>query len=363
MKDDRAYSTTMDALLFLIMVSVCAVIMSPVILGHSMERTSTDRNMRELAAAALVTMETEKVDYFEYRILGDVADQIASLGGVNVTNDFLYREVARSVLGRGSRHRTAMDLAADDAACQFVMRNGNDTLRLNPLTAEYDQQAKQLADKMIRSRIDERYGYEFTLRWIPFTGVPLEGSVTAGRPHPPGAMSVQTFVTMPYTTDITMDRLRQMNEHDLSYINRSIDRYRADGDSVKLRSDLGQALQRCLANTTRAEVDEIWNHTLGSPRATDECIDPAAALEVFSTNETLKDGLANRPAAIGEEAIIQLVVRNNQESMDALATSCIDGIVQNGDDYSVVEHMILSWLRTRYEPSRARATMAVWVGA
>ncbi|WP_424357851.1 DUF7284 family protein [Methanocella sp. MCL-LM] len=362
MRSDRGYSTAMDALLFLIMVSACAVILSPVIMGHGMERTSTDRNMRELATAALVTMETEKVDYFEYRILGDVADDIAAFGGINSTSDFLYQEVTRAVLGRGSRHRTAMDLAADDAACQFVLRNGNDTLRLNPLTAGYDHQTKLLVDRIVRSRVDERYGYEFTLRWMPFTGVPLEGSVTAGRPHPPGAMSVQTFITMPYTTDITISSLRELNRHDLAAIDRSIAEYRSNNDSAKLQGDIRQSLQRCLTNTTRAEIQEIWANTLGSQRSTDERIDPAAALEVFSTNESAAGGPTIDVAGLGEDAILQTVVMHNRESMDVLAASYVDRIERNGDDYPAVEHSILSWLRSRYEPSRARATMSMWVG-
>ncbi|CAJ35786.1 DUF7284 family protein [Methanocella arvoryzae] len=362
MKDDRAYSTTVDALLFLVMVSACAVILSPVIMGHSMERASTDRNLRELATAAIVTMETEKVDYFEYRILGDVADQIATYGGINATNDFLYKEITRSVLGRGSRHRTVMDLAAEDAACQFVMRYGNDTLRLNPLTTEYDQQIRLLVDKAVRSRVDQRFGYEFTLRWMPFAGVPLEGSVTAGRPHPPGAMSIQTFVTMPYTTKITMAGLRNLNEPDLASINESIVAYRSDNDSAKLQAGIHESLQRCLANSTRAEVQEIWGNTLGSPRAEDRRIDPASALEAFSTNPTSADTHALDVRSMGEDAIVQAVVFQNRDSLNALAASCAAEIVQNGSDYPAIEQKILSWLLTRYEPSRARVTMSVWVG-
>jgi hypothetical protein len=359
---DRGYSTTMDALLFLVMVSTCAVIMSPVIMGHGMERASTDRSLRELAASALVCMETERVDYFEYRILGDLADQIAAAGGVNTTNDFLYREVTRSVLGRGCRHSTVMDLAADDAACQFLLCSGNDSLRLNPLTTEYDRQAKLLADQAIRSRIDQRYGYEFTLRWMPFTGVPLEGNITAGKPHPPGAMSVQTFVTMPYTTNITNVYLGMLNKPDLEAINRSIAEYRLDEDRDKLETDTRQSIQRCLANSTRAEVHEIWNNTLGSGRANDRRVDPASTLEAFSTGEVSTDQLMADAVSLGEDAIVQMIVVQNQDSMNALVESCVAGVEQNGDEYDDVEFSVLSWLHSRYEPSRARVTLSVWVG-
>lgn len=359
---DRGYSTTMDALLFLVMVSACAVIMSPVIMGHSMERTSADRGMRELAASTLVSMEAERIDYFEYRIMGDLADQIAAAGGVNVTNDFLYREVTRSVLGRGSRHRTAMDLAAEDAACQFLLHSGNTSLRLNPLTAEYDRQARLLADQAIRSKIDPRYGYEFALRWVPFAGVPLEGNVTVGRPHPPGAVSVQTFITMPYTTNITTAYLQDLNEPDLEAINHSLAEYREDNDADKLEVDISKSIRRCLANSTRAEVHEIWNNTLGSGRAGEGRVDPSSTLKAFSADEVRTDQFMAAAVSFGEDAIVQMIVGQNQDSMNGLVAACLSGVEQNGDDYRDVECRVLSWLHSRYEPSRARVTLSVWVG-
>lgn len=362
MTDDRGYSTTMDALLFLVMVSACAVIMSPALLGHSAERASADRGMRELAASTLVSMETEKVDWFEYRILGDVADQIALLGGINATNDLLYREVSKAVLGRGSRHKTPMDLAAEDAACQFLLRRGDQAIRLNPLTGEYDRETRSLIDKAIRSRIDSRYGYEFTLRWVPFTGVPLEGNVSLGRPHPPGAMSVQTYVTMPYTTNITVEYLEKVNRGDLEAINRSIAAYQADQDRQELRAGIRQSLHRCLENTTREDVREIWGNTLGSDRASDSRADPSLALESLSTNETLNRQLSARVVCVGEDAIVRMVADQNAESLDALAESCAASSEHGGPCYSVVQARILSWLQSRYEPSRARVALFVWVG-
>jgi len=360
--DDRAYSTTMDALLFLLMISVCAVIMSPVITGHGAERASADRSLRELASSTLVSLEVEKVDYFEYRILGDLADQIASWGNINVTNDYLYGEVTRSVLGRGTRHRTVMGLAAENAACQFVLHIADHPLRLNFLTVEYDRETNLLIEKTIRSRIDQRYGYEFTLRWAPFTGVPLEGSVETGRPHPPGAMSVQTFVTMPYTTNITSEYLQKVNDGDLEAINSSIAAYRIDKDRLKLHSSISQSLEQCLENTTREAVGEIWTNTLGSGRATDERIDPALALGVFSNNETLNGELTPNVASLGEDAIVRIVVESNRESLDAFTTSCMYDI-EAGADYPEVLPPILTWLHSRYDPSRARATISVWVGS
>jgi len=109
---EDGYSTIMDAILFLALVAVSAAIMSPAITGHATEQSMADRSLRELSASTLISLESEKVDFFEYRVLGDVADTIAGAGGINATSDILYRDVTKAILGRGNRHRTVMDIAA-----------------------------------------------------------------------------------------------------------------------------------------------------------------------------------------------------------------------------------------------------------
>lgn len=363
MTSSCGYSSIVDAILFLFFVSLCAVALSPVILGHAPERAASDRYMREQATDILVSLETSRVDYFEYRILGDVADSIASQGGINASNDWLYREMTRALLGRGSRHKTPMDIAAEDAACQFAVRYGGNVTRLNLLTGDFDRAAHSLIDRSIRQKLDSRYDYEYTLRWTPFTGVPLEGSVTAGKPHPPGAVSTATFVTMPYTTNLTSSYLEMVNSADLDSMGASIDRYETDHDRATLEAGIRSSIEGCLRNTTREITGEIWNNTLGSTTAKDARLDPSTVLLSFSGNKTFNDEVLSHTGEAGEALIENIVLVSNAPVIESLSVTLAENIDSGSMNKSEVRVKTLAWLQSRYEPSRARVTISIWVSS
>jgi hypothetical protein len=355
---EDGYSTIMDAVLFLALVAISAVIMSPAITGHATEQSMADRSLRELSADTLISLESEKVDFFEYRVLGDVADTIAKACGINATNDILYTDVTKAVLGRGNRHRTAMDIAAGDAACQLLAGTG--ALRLNPVTTEYDRAATELIDRSVRSKLDSRYEYEFTLRWAPLAGIPFGGEVKAGRPHPAGAVSSSTIVTMPYTTNITMTSLENVNACDLDAVYQSLKEYNTDADSVRLRQNVRQACERCLRNTTGRIVDEIWTNTLGA-FIEDSRLSPVAILKRFSGNETLNGQALIFINNTGMGLIADLAIANNADALDRLSVVIADGLADGSMDIGGARSTVLAWLRSRYTPSAAVATMSVWV--
>lgn len=355
---EDGYSTIMDAVIFLALVAVSAAIMSPVITGHATEQSMADRSLRELSASTMISLESEKVDFFEYRVLGDVADTIANAGGINATNDILYMDVTKAVLGRGNRHRTAMDIAAGDAACQFL--SGTGALRLNLITTEYDRAATELIDQSIRAKLDSRYGYEFTLRWTPLVGVAFGGEVKAGRPHPACAASSGTTVTMPYTTNITVISLGIANARDLDMLNQSLQEYNIDADSVRLRKNVGQICERCLRNTTGLIVDEIWANTLGS-FIEDSHLSPVRILKQFSRNETFNNRALVFINNTGKGLIADLAIANNRDALDQLSDDMAGGLADGTTDVDGARNTLLSWLKSRYMPSSAVATISVWV--
>jgi hypothetical protein len=360
---EEGFSTIMDAILFLALVCACAVILGRAVEGNVTERSAADRGLRALAADALCSLEMERVDYFEYRVLGDVADKIAAAGGVNATEDILFKDVAKVLLGRGNRHRTVLDIAAGDAACQFLIQQGDVTVRANPLTADYDRELAGLVDDAVRSSLDSRYQYEFDLRWSPLAGIPLAGEVKAGRPCPAGAVSSSVQVSMPYTTGITRSMLEQVNEPDLEDIDRSLGRYDSDGDASGLRQSLRTAIAGCLKNTTVLALEEIWDNTLGGTASLNGSDNPWNVLKRFvdggspeaavapGLNISLKD-LADSMADIYYRA-------EAGDLADEIAGGFTDGRLDRED----VRGMVLDWLKARYEPSSAIATISVWTGA
>jgi hypothetical protein len=360
---DSGYSTVMDAILFLVLVGVCAVILGPAVSGHVTERAASDRGLRERAADTLCALETDQADYFEYRVLGDVADRLAAAGGVNASGDILYKDVAKALLGRGNRHRTVMDIAAGNAASQFFIEYGDTKIRANPVTGEYDLAVSALVDSAVRSVLDSRYRYEFALRWTPLAGVPLVGEVRAGTPCPAGAASLSLRISMPYMTGITRSLLERITEPDLEVIDSSVDQYRADGDVTSLRQNLGTAIERCLKNSTALALGEIWNNTLGSSATGNGSSNPLNTLKRLidgKTPDTVEVMGLNFSAKDLAGSLADLYYRTEAYG---LAEDLVSGIADGRLDSEDAHRIVIDWLKARYDPSSAVATVSVWTGA
>ena len=358
--DERAYSTIIDAIVFLAMVSVCAVILGSAISSVERGRAETDMSMQKLASSTLESMETVKVDYFQYRILGDRADQIAQACGIDPQAK-LYKDTANAVLGRGNRHKTVMELAAEDAACQFTLRHGNDTLKLNPLTGDYDRQTSSLVDSFARGRIDSRYGYQFSLRWAPFSGVPLEGSVVSGKTPPEGAASASSYVTMPFVTKINKSVIEAATKPDLADIENATAEYRTNGDLDAFKKKIRPSLERCLKNSSTLMVEEVWNDTIGQKIPDSDVRNPLKMLASFSGEDSAVNTILANQSFDAEATICDMIVSCNSDGLDRLAGTIANGVSDGSMDDEEERSLILTWMQSRYNPSRATATMSVWV--
>jgi len=360
---DDGYSTIIDAIMFLAMVSACALILSPAIAGGERQEAAADSGLRAMASSCLASLESGRVDYFEYRILGDRVDSIAGQCGID-PGAWLYREATKAVLGRGNRHKATMEIAAEAAACQFTIRIENSTMTLNPLTGEYRSAVQGAVERQVRVGLDERYGYHFSLRWVPFAGVPFEGSVDSGVPEPEEAASASTLVTMPYRTDVTGSRIEEAIAPELADIGNATREYRAGGPETVYRERLKAGLSGSLKKSSRPMVEEVLGNTLYEVLPANDVGNPLGMLATFSDNDTVSAGpvLLNATPDL-ESLLCDMVVRYNAEPLEALADKIVEGVDDGTIGPGEERDIIVRWLCTRYNPSMARATLSVWVTA
>ena len=358
---DAGYSTIIDAILFLAMISACALVLSTVIAGGARQQAVADSSLRATASSCLASLETARVDYFEYRILGDRIDAVAESCGID-PGAWLYRDVTKAVLGRGNRHKTAMETAAEAAACRFTMCLGGCAVTLNPMTGDYAGAVGNAIDGQVRERLDSRYAYNFSLRWVPFAEVPFEGSISCGKPVPPGAASASTLVTMPYRTNVTASSIGEAISPELADIDNASGEYRAGGPGEIFRQRLKADLNSCMKKSSRLMVDEVLGNTLYEVIPSGDVGNPLAMLATFSDNDSVTAGsiLLNTSGDLGD-TLAAAVVQYNSDALDGLADhieeGVDDGTIGPGEERSI----IVRWLCTRYSPSVARATLSVWV--
>ncbi len=358
---DGGYSTIVDAIIFLVMVSACALILGTAIRGGESQRAAGDACLRAAASSALASMERVKIDYFEYRILGDKADSVAEVCGID-PGAWLYRETAKAVLGRGNRHKAVMEVAAEAAACQFDLRYGDRTVKLNPLTTDYHERAGAGVDGYLKGGLDGRYAYNFTLRWVPFAAVPFEGSISCGGPVPPGAAMASTYVTMPYRTAVTRASVEGAIAPDLADVEGALASYKAGGSDEVFMEEVRGSLGCCLGNASRPMVDEVLGNTLYVVLPANDVGNPLSMLASFSDNDSVAaDPLLSDAGFDVEEALCSMIVLYNGEPLDRLAEEVVNGIKVGSIEPGEERELIIHWMSSRYNPSRARATLSVWV--
>lgn len=353
----------MDAILFLAMVSVCALILSAAASGDERQRAVSDASLRSLASSTLASVETVRADYFEYRILGDMADSTAVQCGID-PGAWLYRDTANAVLGRGNRHKTVMEIAAEDAACQLTLRYENQTLKLSPLTGDYDDKARDLVDGTLRIQLDQRYAYHFSLRWVPFAEVPFEGALSCGGSDPPGAATASAYVTMPYRTNVTRGLIEAATVIDMDAIEKATAEYRSGGPTESFRGKVRTSLDGCLENASRPMVKEALGNTVYEVIPAGDTGNPLSVLAAFSGDGIAGAGplSANKSLDV-EDALCRMIVQYNSASLDKLSDGIVRGVGEGTMDTESERDYILGWMQSRYEPSRARATLSVWVDA
>ena len=360
---DGGYSTIIDAVLFLAMVSVCAVILNAAASGGEREGATSDSSLRSLSSSALAAMETVKVDYFEYNILGDRVDALADICGIN-TGSWLYRDTAKAVLGRGNRHKTVMEIAAEDVACQFTLRYENNTVKLNPLTGDYDNKAISMVESSIGDSLDPRYGYHFTLRWVPFADVPFEGSLSCGDEEPPGAASTSTYVTLPYRTNVTGDNIEKAIAPDLEDIENATREYKSGGSAAAYRDSVRASLDKCTENSSRLMVREVLSDTVYEILPANDVGNPLSMLATFSNDDNVSAGPILLNGSLNmEDTLCGMIVQYNAGSLDRLADDIVAAPTTARWTRKACGAMFSTGCMSRYNPSRARATLSVWVSA
>jgi hypothetical protein len=361
--EDCGYSAIIDAILFLAMVSVCAFILHMAMAGEERQKAMSDAGLRATASSALASLEAVKADYFEYNILGDRAEKIAEKCGID-PGAWLYRETAKAVLGRANRHKTVMEIAAEDVACQFTLRSDGKTIRLNPLTGDYDRKARSLVDESLRGRLDRRYGYNFTLRWVPFPGVPMEGSLSCGKCVPERAATFSAYVTMPCRTGVTSDRIEEAIAPGLSAVEKAAARHTPGGSTTELREEFGELLNDCLNNTGRLVVKDFLNRTLDEAIPAGDVGNPLSLLATFSDSAAVTADTLHVGGSFSiEDVLCRLFVLQNSAIIDRLVDDISEGVDSGAMNSRDIRDRILGRMRSLYEPSKARATLSIWVTA
>jgi hypothetical protein len=260
--DTHGFTTSIDVLLFLVMVSFCAILMTPAMIGTSQITTLYSENAAEHNSQTILSSLNGRTDNFYYVVAGTQMDMIvnATLGS-GASDSGVYVKCKKLVAGRESNYKILSDLASESAASQFTIFHDNGSSRLNLLTDEYKNNIDIQMQDYLDAQIGDKYRYNLTIIWRPVRGVPVGGETHIGPPVPDTAYVESSWITMPYHTEFTRNHVESLIQKELDAI--GVDLVNAKEENKdEIKASIKGHVNNAINNTVDSVVSEIVKRTI-----------------------------------------------------------------------------------------------------
>ncbi|MCL7414559.1 MAG: hypothetical protein M8349_00650 [ANME-2 cluster archaeon] len=382
-RDTSGFSSSIDALLFLVLVSVSAVILAQAMVGDTQVSVLQDTLAGEHNSQVLLSLQNGRVDEFTYAVGGAQMDYLVNETlGPRAVDSGIYQAGKELVAGRELKHKTFADLASESVASQFTIYHGGSTVRLNLLMDEYRANIDAQMQDYLDSQIGDRYYYNVSVVWWPFRDVPIGGETHMG-PQVPGSAYVEsTWITMPYHTEFTRYYVEELIDAELEAIGLDLANASAvprEQTEMRISGHINDAMNRTLDEVVEIIVEMTIEQTIEKAQtALNQQVDNVVPGNNSGISDIILDEilaeLKKDPAfiedaslALSEQicAYLQEVVREevhevSEAEVEKLASDITDQYVSNAATIEEVKDEVLDYVFSRVNLSRARMTLALW---
>ncbi|MCD4703464.1 MAG: hypothetical protein K8R64_04100 [Methanosarcinaceae archaeon] len=212
-----AFASTVDAIFFLVLVSVAAVILMPSITADGQYDAARYTATQDFETHLLETLLNGKIDDFGYTL------SPTTIINLSMPNSSIATDATDAVLGKHQHHRTLSDLIAEDMLLGLSVVGNNSYTPINPMAEEHGTQTRDAIRSYLDSTIGRRYDYRFETRWVPFNGFPLESRIVVGNVPLPDAIRQSAMITLPLAHRVSRDAiLGPINDTVLADMNTSL---------------------------------------------------------------------------------------------------------------------------------------------
>ncbi|MFA4957388.1 MAG: hypothetical protein WC556_10510 [Candidatus Methanoperedens sp.] len=379
--DTCGFSTTFDVILFLILISICAVILLPSITGNTQINSALSSKNQENSGDTLLTLLNGRVDDFEYTVAGDQMDALAG----TFNNSSVYKAGKKIIAGKEMKHKTFSDIAAENAAGQWVIYKNGTRTQLNFMMTNYSNSSKNIMKNYLDTQIGDRYSYNFTVIWRPLTNVPIGGNLEIGEPVPRSAYVESTFISMPYHTGLTRDQVEEIieenfNNSESGNLSSTLDELKTNETArIDLENEIMNTINDAINDTVNRSVDLVVDEKLGPmlDGASNKMIGDVNNLSSGSgflgqelndrINNTLDEENNNINGMMSDKLKILLKIAAKEdiqaassEEIKSLTTELMDMYVNNAMTTDEVKERILTEVISRVNINRAQATLSIW---
>jgi hypothetical protein len=380
--DTSGFSTTFDVILFLILISICALILLPSITGNTQINSALSSKNQENSGDTLLTLMNGRVDDFEYTV---GCDQMDALAGT-FNNSSVYTAGKKIIAGKELKHKTFCDIAAENTAAQWVISYNGTRTQLNFMMTDYSNSSQNTMKYYLDTQIGDRYSYNFTVIWRPFTNVPIGGNIEIGEQVPRNAYVESAYISMPYHIGLTRDQAEEIidekfNNSELGNLSSTLDEIKTNETArFALENEITNTINDAINDTVNESVDLVVDEKLG-PMLDDsrnKMIGDANNLLMGSgdflgqelndrINNTLEDENANINGTMSDKLknYLKIAAREeiqaaSDEEIRSFTTELVDMYVNNAMTTDEVKDRILTEVFSRVNINRAQATLSIW---
>lgn len=379
--DTRGFSTVLDIFLFLILISISGMILLPSITGNTQIKSALESKSQKNSADTLLTLLNGRVDEFEYVVAGDQLDALAG----DLSNSSVYQAGKKMIAGKELKHKTFSDIAAENAAVQWVIYYNGTRTQLNFMMANYSSRSKKTMQNYLDKQIGDRYNYNFTVKWRPFTNVPMGGKLEIGKPAPDNAYVESSFITMPYHIGISQKRMDEIiednfNKSKFGNLSLTLEELRQN-DTVRneIEIEISDMTNDTINDTIDDSVNMIVDEKLGPilDEARNKMIEDIGGLVNSETwlNQAINDEINNSLDSYSSDITGTMsdklkyylsnvakeeIHASSDKEIRSFTTELADLYVNNVITVVGAKDRILMEVLSRMNINRAQATLSIW---
>ena len=381
-KDTGGFSTTFDIFLFLILISISAMILLPSITGNTQIKAALESKSQENSGDTLRTLLNGRVYEFEYIVAGDQLDAVAG----PLKNSSVFAAGKKIIAGKELKHKTFSDIAAENAAVEWVIYYNGTRTQLNFMMTNYSNSSKNIMKNYLDKQIGDRYDYNFSVLWRPFTSVPIGGDMEIGEPVPDNAYVESLYITMPYHFVISREDVEDMIEDNFnnskfgnfSYTLEELKQNETARDEIEAL--ISDRINKTINDTVDDSVDLIVDEELGPvlDNARNKMIEDVNGLLLNSElplnqeindqiNNTLDNVSLDLSGTMTDKLKIYLKAAAKEniqaatgEEIRSFTTDLADLYVNNAITITEAKDRIIIEVFSRININRAQATLSLW---
>lgn len=233
--NEKAFSSNMDSLIFLLLISISAVILMPAVMAEYQYRSAGYVSLQDTDTLVLSSMLNSRIDEAGYTY------KPGELVGLNISlpQDSMLRDAEETLYGRQQKHRTFADLVAEDLVLGMALSVNGSKEYLNPTAKMHRPMTEDAIRNYLDARVGGRYQYRFEAHWYPVSGYDTGSDIAIGDIAPADAFRQSSRISLPIVSSPSQEEF-------LGSMNKSVflDALNASDPSATLHEEYNKSIER-----------------------------------------------------------------------------------------------------------------------